>query len=252
MALRALESTRRTSSLDHACGCAALCLADHGTLRLIRWSGSRASGLVGAIELMADPAQKVPFEPAFKVGTRGRAHARLWRDSQAARRCHLLLPAADQERGDRFPVRRGERALDRVGGGSRRRSAAPGGVTDAAPVAPGHPPEGTARRAADAHVAFLTGRARFFRAGAGTFRLWERAPESAAVRPRQLIIPVQLPVTAPDERTITRGDRLVARHSGRTAGAPDGNLRQRAAQGSTVMRYGRTPMLSSCALISGR
>jgi 4-aminobutyrate--pyruvate transaminase len=35
----------------------------------------RATGLVGAIELMADPAQKVPFDPALKVGARVVEHA---------------------------------------------------------------------------------------------------------------------------------------------------------------------------------
>jgi 4-aminobutyrate---pyruvate transaminase len=35
----------------------------------------RASGLVGAIELMADPGQKVPFDPAFKIGARVVEHA---------------------------------------------------------------------------------------------------------------------------------------------------------------------------------
>ena len=31
---------------------------------------SRAAGLLGAIELMADPVQKVPFDPMLKVGAR--------------------------------------------------------------------------------------------------------------------------------------------------------------------------------------
>jgi 4-aminobutyrate--pyruvate transaminase len=35
----------------------------------------RAIGLVGAIELMADPAQKVPFDPALKMGARVVEHA---------------------------------------------------------------------------------------------------------------------------------------------------------------------------------
>jgi adenosylmethionine-8-amino-7-oxononanoate aminotransferase len=36
---------------------------------------SRAAGLLGAIELMADPEQKAPFEPTLRVGARVVEHA---------------------------------------------------------------------------------------------------------------------------------------------------------------------------------
>ena len=68
VALRALEVYEEDGLLDHVRAVRRTLPPGSWNSRLIRWSGSRASGAVGAIELMADPAQKVPFEPAFKVG----------------------------------------------------------------------------------------------------------------------------------------------------------------------------------------
>jgi 4-aminobutyrate--pyruvate transaminase len=76
VALRALEIYEEDRVLEHVRG-----LAPHfaaGITALARHplvGHGRAAGLVGAIELMADPAQKTPFDPALKIGARVVEHA---------------------------------------------------------------------------------------------------------------------------------------------------------------------------------
>jgi 4-aminobutyrate--pyruvate transaminase len=76
VALRALEVYEEDELLHHV-----RAVAPHFAARIMELTShsmvghGRASGLVGAIELMADPAQKVPFDPAFKVGARVVEHA---------------------------------------------------------------------------------------------------------------------------------------------------------------------------------
>jgi 4-aminobutyrate--pyruvate transaminase len=76
VALRALEVYEEDQLLSHV-----RAVAPHFAARIMELAfhplvgHGRANGLVGAIELMADPAQKVPFDPAFKVGARGVEHA---------------------------------------------------------------------------------------------------------------------------------------------------------------------------------
>ena len=72
VALRALEVYEEDELLSHV-----RAVAPHFAARIMELTShplvghGRASGLVGAIELMADPTQKVPFDPAFKIGARG-------------------------------------------------------------------------------------------------------------------------------------------------------------------------------------
>jgi 4-aminobutyrate---pyruvate transaminase len=76
VALRALEIYDEDEIVDHV-----RAVAPHFAARVIELTAhplvghGRAAGLVGAIELMADPAQKVPFEPALKIGARVVEHA---------------------------------------------------------------------------------------------------------------------------------------------------------------------------------
>jgi 4-aminobutyrate--pyruvate transaminase len=76
VALRALEIYEEDELLNHV-----RALAPHFAARIMELTShplvghGRAAGLVGAIELMADPAQKVPFDPALKVGARLVEHA---------------------------------------------------------------------------------------------------------------------------------------------------------------------------------
>ena len=75
-ALRALEIYEDDRVLEHVGN-----LAPHFAARIAALARhplvghGRAVGLVGAIELMADPAQKTPFDPALKVGARVVEHA---------------------------------------------------------------------------------------------------------------------------------------------------------------------------------
>jgi 4-aminobutyrate--pyruvate transaminase len=91
-----LEQSRKIGTFAHgftysghpACAAVALRVLDHvraiaphfaeGIMALTGHplvGHGRAAGLVGAIELMADPAQKAPFDPALKVGARVVEHA---------------------------------------------------------------------------------------------------------------------------------------------------------------------------------
>jgi 4-aminobutyrate--pyruvate transaminase len=76
VALRALEIYEEDRVLDHV-----RAIAPHFAEGIMALTGhplvghGRAAGLVGAIELMADPAQKAPFDPALKVGARVVEHA---------------------------------------------------------------------------------------------------------------------------------------------------------------------------------
>ena len=76
VALRALEVYDEDDVLSHVRAVAprfaarVMELASHPLV-----GHGRAAGLVGAIELMADPAQKVPFDPALKIGARVVEHA---------------------------------------------------------------------------------------------------------------------------------------------------------------------------------
>jgi 4-aminobutyrate--pyruvate transaminase len=76
VALRALQVYEEDEILGHARS-----VAPHFAARIMELAThplvghGRAAGLVGAIELMADPAQKVPFDPALKVGARVVEHA---------------------------------------------------------------------------------------------------------------------------------------------------------------------------------
>ena len=71
VALRALEIYEEDEILEHVSA-----MAPHFAERITGLAEhplvghGRAVGLVGAIELMADPEQKVPFDPALKVGAR--------------------------------------------------------------------------------------------------------------------------------------------------------------------------------------
>ena len=76
VALRALEIYEEDRVLEHV-----RTIAPHFAERIMALTDhplvghGRAAGLVGAIELMADPAQKTAFEPALKVGARVVEHA---------------------------------------------------------------------------------------------------------------------------------------------------------------------------------
>jgi 4-aminobutyrate--pyruvate transaminase len=76
VALRALEIYQEDQLLEHVRR-----LAPHFAARILALAlhplvgHSRAAGLLGAIELMADPVQRVPFDPALKVGARVVEHA---------------------------------------------------------------------------------------------------------------------------------------------------------------------------------
>jgi 4-aminobutyrate--pyruvate transaminase len=76
VALRALEIYEEDRVLEHV-----RALAPHFAARITALARhplvghGRAAGLVGAIELMVDPAEKVPFDPALKVGARVVEHA---------------------------------------------------------------------------------------------------------------------------------------------------------------------------------
>jgi 4-aminobutyrate---pyruvate transaminase len=76
VAVRALELYEEDELLDHV-----RAMAPHFAARIMELTShplvghGRACGLVGAIELMADPAQKAPFDPALKVGARVVEHA---------------------------------------------------------------------------------------------------------------------------------------------------------------------------------
>ena len=76
VALRALELYEEDELLDRV-----RAIAPHFAARIMELTAhplvghGRACGLVGAIELMADPAQKVPFDPSLKVGARVVEHA---------------------------------------------------------------------------------------------------------------------------------------------------------------------------------
>jgi 4-aminobutyrate--pyruvate transaminase len=71
VALRTLELYEEDRLLEHV-----RTLAPHFAARVLALAvhplvgHSRAAGLLGAIELMADPVQKVPFDPMLKVGAR--------------------------------------------------------------------------------------------------------------------------------------------------------------------------------------
>lgn len=71
VALRTLEIYEEDQLFEHV-----RALAPHFALRIGELAShplvghARAAGLVGAIELMADLAQKAPFDPALKVGAR--------------------------------------------------------------------------------------------------------------------------------------------------------------------------------------
>ena len=76
VALRALEIYQEDQLLAHV-----RTLAPHFAARILALAvhplvgHSRAAGLLGAIELMADPERRVPFDPALKVGARVVEHA---------------------------------------------------------------------------------------------------------------------------------------------------------------------------------
>jgi 4-aminobutyrate---pyruvate transaminase len=76
VALRTLELYEEDRLLEHV-----RTLAPHFAARVLALAihplvgHSRAAGLLGAIELMADPEQKVPFEPTLRVGARVVEHA---------------------------------------------------------------------------------------------------------------------------------------------------------------------------------
>jgi len=76
VALRALEIYQEDRLLEHV-----RALAPHFAARILALAvhplvgHSRAAGLLGAIELMADPERRVPFDPALKVGARVVEHA---------------------------------------------------------------------------------------------------------------------------------------------------------------------------------
>ena len=76
VALRALEVYEEDEILGHV-----RAVAPQFAARIMELTShplvghGRASGLVGAIELMADPAQKAPFDTALKVGARVVEHA---------------------------------------------------------------------------------------------------------------------------------------------------------------------------------
>jgi 4-aminobutyrate--pyruvate transaminase len=76
VALRALEIYQEDQLLEHV-----RTLAPHFAARILALAvhplvgHSRAAGLLGAIELMADPERRVPFDPAQKVGARVVEHA---------------------------------------------------------------------------------------------------------------------------------------------------------------------------------
>jgi 4-aminobutyrate---pyruvate transaminase len=76
VALRTLELYEEDRLLEHV-----RTLAPHFAARILALAihplvgHSRAAGLLGAIELMADPEQKVPFEPTLRVGPRVVEHA---------------------------------------------------------------------------------------------------------------------------------------------------------------------------------
>jgi 4-aminobutyrate--pyruvate transaminase len=76
VALRALEIYEEDRVFEHVRS-----IAPHFAARIMALTEhplvghGRATGLVGAIELMADPAQKTPFDPARKVGARVVEHA---------------------------------------------------------------------------------------------------------------------------------------------------------------------------------
>jgi 4-aminobutyrate--pyruvate transaminase len=76
VALRALEIYEEDQLLEHV-----RTLAPHFAARIMALTShplvghARAAGLVGALELMADPAQKTPFDPALRVGARVVEHA---------------------------------------------------------------------------------------------------------------------------------------------------------------------------------
>ena len=76
VALRALEIYEEDRVLEHV-----RTIAPHFAERIMALTShplvghGRAAGLVGAIELMADPAQKAPFDPALKIGARVVEHA---------------------------------------------------------------------------------------------------------------------------------------------------------------------------------
>jgi 4-aminobutyrate---pyruvate transaminase len=76
VALRALEIYSEDQLLEHV-----RTRAPHFAARILALAvhplvgHSRAAGLLGAIELMADPERKVPFDPALKVGARVVEHA---------------------------------------------------------------------------------------------------------------------------------------------------------------------------------
>jgi 4-aminobutyrate--pyruvate transaminase len=76
VALRALEIYDEDEIVDHVRAVAPGFAARIMELTAHPLVGhGRAAGLVGAIELMADPAQKVPFDPAQKIGARVVEHA---------------------------------------------------------------------------------------------------------------------------------------------------------------------------------
>jgi 4-aminobutyrate--pyruvate transaminase len=76
VALRALEIYEEDRVLEHVRGLAPHFAAHIAELARHPLVGhGRAAGLVGAIELMADPAQKKPFDPALKIGARVVEHA---------------------------------------------------------------------------------------------------------------------------------------------------------------------------------
>jgi 4-aminobutyrate--pyruvate transaminase len=76
VALRALEIYEEDRVFEHVRS-----IAPHFAARIMALTEhplvghGRAAGLVGAIELMADPAQKTPFDPARKIGARVVEHA---------------------------------------------------------------------------------------------------------------------------------------------------------------------------------
>jgi 4-aminobutyrate--pyruvate transaminase len=76
VALRALDIYEEDQVLAHV-----RALAPHFAARILALAvhplvgHSRAAGLLGAIELMADPERKVPFDPALRVGARVVEHA---------------------------------------------------------------------------------------------------------------------------------------------------------------------------------
>jgi 4-aminobutyrate--pyruvate transaminase len=76
VALRALEIYEEDQLLEHV-----RTIAPHFAARILALAvhplvgHSRAAGLLGAIELMADPERRVPFDPALQVGARVVEHA---------------------------------------------------------------------------------------------------------------------------------------------------------------------------------